>query len=639
MDRQEAAEQYQKAMKAAQKEFKDRQSRGLDPYPAVLDEILEGSANDTGSYVGLVEIPSERIVGIRTKGRTSAFTAGFLPLLDEDSEFAAKWISLCAAHLDEGIRDPITCVEYLGNFYIMEGNKRVSVLRYYGAPRILGTVHRIMPAPDDSPRIKAYMEFVEFYKYSGIYDVQFTKPGQYARLTAALGIPSGQPWSDQEQKRFRSYFHYFREAFDSLGGDRLEMQPEDALLLWLKLHRFEELGSFSAGELKKSLQAMWPNVTTPTPQLSTAPAESKASLLTRFIAPDHVNVAFVHQRTAAESSWTAAHEDGRRHLEAALGKAVTTKAYFNANTNAQAEEILEQAVADGAEVIFTTSSQLSAPSLKASIRHPKLRFLNCAVNTPYSTMRSYYGRIYEGKFLTGAIAGAMSRDGRIGFVASYPIYGIGASINAFALGAQMTNPNAEIYVKWSCLPGNPTREFLRDGIKVISNRDTPVGNQLYTEFGTYMEGPDGKMISLGAPCWVWGSFYENVIRSILDGTWDNDTGGKALNYWWGMSSGVIDVMIPEDLPEGIKTLAGLLRRGLKDKTLDPFARKILDQQGNVRNDGTRIFTPDELLKMDWLCENVHGSIPHYCDLLPYSRATVRVLGLHPEEIPAEEVEV
>lgn len=641
MIRQEATEQYAKALKAAQKEFKDRQAKGLDPYPAVLDEILADSAADSGVYIGLVEIPVERIVGIRSKGRTSAFTAGFLPLLDPDTEFAAKWISLCEAHLsEEGIRDPIECVEYLGDFYLVEGNKRVSVLKQYGAARIPGTVQRIMPAPDDSPRIKAYMEFIEFYKCSGIYNVKFTQPGCYTRLTAAVGIPAGQEWSEDDRKRFHSYFHYFREAFASLGGDGLNVQPEDALLLWLKLYSYEDLGTLSSSELKKSLHSMWSNVAaldTPAPEVITAPAENKASILTRFIAPDHVNVAFIHQRTVSESRWTAAHEMGRLHLEEALGKAVTTRVYFNANTNAQAEEILEKAVADGAEVIFTTSSQLSAPSLKASIRHPKLRFLNCAVNIPYSTVRSYYGRVYEGKFITGAIAGAMCRDGRIGFVGAYPIYGIGASINAFALGAQMTNPNAEIYLKWSCLPGNPTREFLRDGIRVISNRDTPVEDQLYTEFGTYMADEDSKMISLGAPFWVWGNFYENVIRSILDGTWDTEKGGKAVNYWWGMSSGIIDVKLSKDLPEGVKTLACYLRKGLREKTLDPFARKIIDQEGNVRNDGTQVFTPETLLKMDWLCENVHGSIPSYDQLLPYSRATVRVLGLHPEEIPAEEV--
>lgn len=161
---------------------------------------------------------------------------------------------------------------------------------------------------------------------------------------------------------------------------------------------------------------------------------------------------------------------------------------------------------------------------------------------PYSTVRTYYSRIYEGKFITGAIAGALADNNRIGYVGSYPIFGVPASINAFALGAQLTNPRAQIELKWSCMPGNPTQEFIRDGIRVISNRDTPAEDKLHTEYGTYYIGGSGEFIPLGSPCWIWGKFYENVIRAILSGTWD-DIHGQAVNDWWGMSSGVIDVKL------------------------------------------------------------------------------------------------
>ena len=112
-------------------------------------------------------------------------------------------------------------------------------------------------------------------------------------------------------------------------------------------------------------------------------------------------------------------------------------------------------------------------TLKAAVEHPKVRFLNCSVNLPYTSLRSYYGRMYEAKFITGAIAGAMSGDDRIGYITSYPIFGVPASINAFALGAKMTNPRAQIELKWSCLPGSPQAELFADGIRVVSNRSTP----------------------------------------------------------------------------------------------------------------------------------------------------------------------
>ena len=89
----------------------------------------------------------------------------------------------------------------------------------------------------------------------------------------------------------------------------------------------------------------------------------------------------------------------------------------------------------------------------------------------------------------------MADNNRIGYVGSYPIFGVPASINAFALGAQLTNPRAQIELKWSCMPGNPTQEFIRDGIRVISNRDTPAEDKLHTEYGTYYIGGSGRSLS------------------------------------------------------------------------------------------------------------------------------------------------
>ena len=147
MRRKEAVEEYGKALKEGQREYKECMQKGVDPNPVVLDEILELDGGETCVNVGLVEIPIQRIVGTKSAGRISAFTPGFRPLLEPDTEFAIKWVSLCAAHLgEEGIQNPIECFEYLGDFYVQEGNKRVSVLRHFGAARIAANVKRILPA-------------------------------------------------------------------------------------------------------------------------------------------------------------------------------------------------------------------------------------------------------------------------------------------------------------------------------------------------------------------------------------------------------------------------------------------------------------------------------------------------------------
>jgi len=446
----EATEEYLLALKQGQKEAKEFSALGKDPNPLVLDELLPEIATDAVQEIGLVEIPAERIVGTKSAGRITAFSPSFLPLLPPDTEFAVKWKNLCSDHLgDTGIREPILCFEYYGNFYVQEGNKRVSVLRYFGAARIPGTVKRVLPVSDGSPRYQAYQEFLDFYKGSRLYTVQFRRPGDYAKLLKSLGKKSGEVWTEDERKTFNAYFHYFVDAFASIQSKVGEVLPEEALLLWLQLYPYEDLGRLSSTELKKTLDSLSYDVFTAnrasTVKLETKTEETgKASILTRLINPDHVRVAFVHQLDPSVSAWVLGHEDGRKHIEEVFADKVTVRSYFDANTPELAEKAIEQAVAEGAQVVFTTAPMLSRATLKCAVKHPKVRFFNCSVSQPYSSIRTYYGRIYEAKFITGAIAGAMAQNNRIGYIASYPTLGTIASINAFALGAQLTNPRAQI---------------------------------------------------------------------------------------------------------------------------------------------------------------------------------------------------
>ena len=645
MTTQTALEEYTLALKQGQKEYRERILAGKPPHPAVLDELLPDTAGASVVDVGLVEIPAQRIVGTKSAGRITAFSPSFQPLLEAKSEFAVKWVSLCAAHLGEtGITDPIVCYEYLGNFYVQEGNKRVSVLRHFGSPRIPGNVKRILPALSDDPRIRAYYEFIDFYKVSGIYAIQYRRPGDYARLLSHLGKKSSETWTEAERRNFRAYYHYFQDAFDSLNVEA-DILPEEALLLWLEVYPFQALGQLSGQELKKSMSALRQDMVISTRKedavkvQTTAEDLSPGNLLERILSSDHLNVAFVHQLDPARSGWTLGHEDGRKHLEEVFGERITIRCYYDAQNQEQAEKAIAQAVADGAQVVFTTAPPLRRATLRAAVENPKVRFLNCSVDQAFSNIRTYYGRIFEAKFITGAIAGAMAGDDRIGYIASYPIFGVPASINAFALGAQMTNPRAQIELRWSCVAGTPQADFLASGIRVMSNRDAPTQSKMFLDFcnyGTYLMDDRGDLIPLGTPIWVWGKFYEFVIRSIFAGGWKRDKDeSAALNYWLGMDSGVIGIQLSDKLPEGVRQIARILEQGLQNGSVDPFCRRIVAQDGTVKNDGTQHFTPEELLHMNWLCDNVIGEIPAFEEILPISQNMVRELGIYRDSIPTE----
>ena len=641
-----ATEEYLLALKKGQKVYRERLMAGLPPYPAVLDDILPKESSNMTKEIGLVEIPAERIIGTKSAGRITAFNAEFQPLLDLDSEFAIKWVNLCAAHLGEtGITEPIVCFEYLGNFYIQEGNKRVSVLRHFGSPRIPGIVTRIIPPMSDEPRIKAYYEFMDFYKSSKLYIVQFRRPGDYTKLLNHLGKKPDEIWTEDDRRTFNAYFHYFLDAFNALNTKYSDVLAEEALLFWLELYPFQELGRMSASELKKSISVLWEDIVTiskPEPvKVQTKTEETpKQSIISRIVTSiDKLNVAFVHQLDPSRSTWVLGHEEGREYLEQVLGDKVTVRSYFDANTLALAEEVIDKAVADGAQVIFTTAPLLSRATLKGAVKYPKVRFLNCSVDQPYSRLRTYYGRMYEAKFISGAIAGAMAQNDRIGYIASYPIFGTPASINAFALGAQMTNPRAMVELRWSCCEGTPQADFFADGIRVVSNRNAPTQSKMYLDFcsyGTYLMDDRGDLVPLASPIWVWGKFYEFVIRSILTGGWKTEKGeAAALNYWLGIDSGVIGVNLSDKLPEGVRQMAKLLRKAMADSAIDPFRRRIIAQDGTVKNDGSRTFTPDQILHMDWLVSNVIGQIPPFEEILPVSQRMVRELGVYRDSIPAE----
>lgn len=103
-------EDYRSALRAGQRAYRASVARGQSPYLAVLDEIIADADIVAQEPLGLVDIPAESIVGTKTAGRHTAFASNFMPLLEDDTEFAVKWSNLCEAHLEEGIHTPHHCL-------------------------------------------------------------------------------------------------------------------------------------------------------------------------------------------------------------------------------------------------------------------------------------------------------------------------------------------------------------------------------------------------------------------------------------------------------------------------------------------------------------------------------------------------
>ena len=153
---------YREALKKGQKEKKNRINDGLDPYLPALDDIISSDKVITEVKLGVMQVPTEWIMGTKTASRANAFAANFMPLLEEKSEFGIKWENLCKSHVEEGIRDSIKAYEYMNRYYVLEGNKRVSVLKYFDAVTVSAEVIRVLPVKDGSKEVDIYYEMIEF---------------------------------------------------------------------------------------------------------------------------------------------------------------------------------------------------------------------------------------------------------------------------------------------------------------------------------------------------------------------------------------------------------------------------------------------------------------------------------------------
>lgn len=645
----DALQQYNVSLKAGKRYYRNCIHDGKYPYLSSLDYILDISGSSivfNSVDIGLIDIPTELIVGTKTEGRTSGFAGNFMPLLDPNTEFAYKWISLCDAHLsDEGIRDPIKCYEFLGKFYVQEGNKRVSVLKSYDSPTIPGHVERIVPALSDEPEIVVYYEFMDFYKKSHTYLFHFDKSGKYSKLQAALGFDAEHIWSENEQHSVKSAFAFFKSALFQNHPGSSQTAVSNAFLIWLQLYSISDIKNMSGNELRSAIDGIWPQVLSNERDdpiiMSIAEPTAPASFLAKFSVKSHVQAAFIYESEPEKGSWTSAHEEGRVYVEKQLESSVTTKAYV-LNGLDEAESVIEKSITDGADVIFTATASMINACRRIAAKHTGIKIFNCSVSMPYPGVRTYYSRIHEGKFVSGAIAGTLCKSGTIGYIASNPIFGVPASINAFALGASMTNPNSKIKLIWSCSEEKPLEKLLDQGISVISNRDIPMRNQAMENWGLCRLNDAGELVSVASPYWNWGNFYLRVITSILNGSWSSLESPDRItpvNLWWGMLSGTVGFRLSDDLPEGVHRLADIIKADLKSGSIDPFKARIVAQDGTVKNDGSHGFSADEIISMDWLCDRVEGHIPQYDELLPMSHEIVRLLGIYRGWIPPEKGDI
>ena len=632
-------EDYTKARKLGQKEYQKAVSSGDYPYLPALLNIEPDSSNLSEYPLGLIELPINLVVGTKTQGRTMAFARNYMPILEANSEFAVKWSNLYDSQIEEGIREPIKVYEYMHRFYVQEGNKRVSVSKFVGSPTILGDVTRLVPKYKDTPESRIYQEFMNFYRVCPLYEIEFSEEGSYKRFCDYIGKDMIKPWSDNEISATRSAYQIFERAYLQKSKGRINITTGDAFLVYLSIYPIDKIKETGPQQLSQRIVKIWNELliteNDESINISDEPEEKKPDITFKklimqmsFSQDKPLNVAFFYEKKASESPWIYGHELGRNYIENAFDGKVRTHLYDECTSDEKLAEAIDDAVAQGVEMCFTVSPRQMPGTLRSSFHYPKTKFLNCSINLSHSTVRTYYGRMYEAKFLLGALGATMAKDNKIGYLASYPIYGQVSEINAFATGAALINPDIKIHLKWSCVKDcNWKKEFRDEGIDLVSGPELIMPNKASREYGLFRVRPDDTTENIAFPVWNWGKYYESIIQEYMDGEWNDTEQDKGLNYFWGMSSGLIDIILSGHLSYYSKKLVDSLRTVLINGILNPFDGEVHSQDSLVKVDGQPSLTYEEIVSMSWLNDNVEGRLPEKDEIKEEALDTISVSGI------------
>jgi hypothetical protein len=160
-----------------------------------------------------------------------------MPILAENTEFAIKWMNLSDAQVNEGIRDPIIAYEYMNRYYVVEGNKRVSVLKYFKADSIQANVTRKIPHLSDDEDVKLYYEYMKFNEITGLNHIEFSKIGMAEQLLTLIGTEN--VWNEDMRMTFNSMLLHFTRAYEFRGGSKLPITVGDALTSFINVYGYE----------------------------------------------------------------------------------------------------------------------------------------------------------------------------------------------------------------------------------------------------------------------------------------------------------------------------------------------------------------------------------------------------------------
>ena len=334
--------------------------------------------------------------------------------------------------------------------------------------------------------------------------------------------------------------------------------------------------------------------------------------------PEPLKIAFAYVGPVGDGGWTFAHDNGRKAVEAEFGDKVVTSFVEKVPEAADAERVFRDMAGQGNKLIFGTTFGYMEPMLKVAADMKDVKFEHATGYKQADNMRTYDSRTYEGAYMAGIIAGAMTKSNTLGVVGSIPIPEVIRNINSFTMGAQSVNPKVKTKVVWVNEWFNPPKEteaaqsLLNGGADVLfQNTDSSAVLQTAGKAKKYAFGWDSDMSAyspeahLASAVINWGPYYIKATRDALEGSWKGNEAS-----WWGVKEGTIDIVsISDKVPADVKAKVEAVKAGLKDGSFAIWKGPILGQ------DGKELLKKDEVADDKWLggikfyVKGVEGKVP------------------------------
>ena len=616
----EARINYVKALRLGQREFSARTSKGERGTLATLDELTGQARIVAYMKQPQQEVSLSRVVGTYTSSRANSFAANYMPLHPENSEFASKWINLCAIHVNEGLRDAIQVYEYLWNYYVIEGNKRTSILKYFDSPTIRADITRVVPQLDErDPEIAVYYAFLNYEKHGRFKNIRLSSRTAYEQL-AALEAGFDHEF-DQVDINYNAMCLQFEFAWNQISTS---LPVGDAFLEYLRLYGLPvNVTVFQMTEQLKALQPQLELASKPPaePTLVLTPTEKPPApgLISRlFTQRRSANVVFAYPAGRTQDNWIGAHELGRQTMQNKLGDQVTSSFIDGLSAGNMHEKLSAQAT--DADLLLITSSELTLPSLRFSLEHPDcLTLVYSRIREDYR-LSTYYGRYYEASYLCGMAAAMTTKTMKVAYITPRIDYNRHTSdINAFGLGVKAVRADAQVLLVWrDVLPNQPAtitqglRHAASEGADIVYTPRYPGLSSLELpryvfSFVCRIDERGEPVEYLAAPQWDWGRFYTEIVSSYLNGSLDIlrviDRGDPSVTgLWWGLGAGVIRFLTSPGLGVNTRQLLHYMRASIARDSFTPFYGPLVDKEGKQRLSEGDSLRPYDVLYMEWLLD-------------------------------------